>query len=324
MRTGPADGDTQMGCSGLAPPPARRLRATLAQLPRALCVAAPPTPPPPPFPDPDARGRWRQCCRAQGVMGQWGRAPATFGHAPDGGLRTWRDGSADQHGVSRESDRRFRLLALKGKEGVAYGCSRNPACSSIGQREQRRWSRRRGEERSPGVFQWEERRLSTSHSQPSGMSRPPSSCGWSGHRHCLETVAAPQVAANWDLFSLPPGSGSHRAALFQRPHTLSGSLQRHISFRGFVCCSSCCCSCSLLPISSSYLLPMSPLPWMSSNPKAATHKEAERAYCGRGGQTPAEALRPLDLLPACSSAWPPWLPFLAQPSSLPCTCGDTP
>ena len=144
MRTGPADGDTQMGCSGLAPPPARRLRATLAQLPRALCVAAPPTPPPPPFPDP-ARGRRRQCCRAQGVMGQWGRAPATFGHAPDGGLRTWRDGSADQHGASRESDRRFRLLALKGKEGVAYGCSRNPACSSIGQREQRRWSRRRGD-----------------------------------------------------------------------------------------------------------------------------------------------------------------------------------
>ena len=143
----PADGDTQMGCSGLAPPsrsPGRRLRAALAQLPRALCAAAPPTPPPP-LPDP-ARGRRRQCCRAQGVMGHWGRAPATFGHVPGGGLRTWRDGSAEEHGASRESDRRFRLLALKGEEGVAFGCSRDPVCNSIGQREQRRWSRTRGEE----------------------------------------------------------------------------------------------------------------------------------------------------------------------------------
>ena len=106
-----------MGCRGFAPSPGRRLRAALAQSPRVLSAAAPPPPPPAPGP---ARRQRQLCCRAQGVLGHWGAA-ATFGHVPDGGLRTLRKGSAEEHGAAPESDRMFCHLSLRGSKALLTG-----------------------------------------------------------------------------------------------------------------------------------------------------------------------------------------------------------
>ena len=146
-------------------------------------------------------------------MGHWRRAPATFGHVPGGGLRAWRDGSAEEHGASRESDRRFRLYL--GAEGEGGRCLRVQSRSCMQQHRTERAAtvvkeERRGEERSTGGLPvggkatfYEPLAAIRDESSPSSSS---SHAGGAAMGTAWKLLAAPQVAANWDPFSLPPGS----------------------------------------------------------------------------------------------------------------------
>ena len=53
-------------------------------------------------------------CRAQGVLGHWGlHPPSAIFLTSDAGLQTLSEGSAEEHGIATELDRRFRRLGLR-------------------------------------------------------------------------------------------------------------------------------------------------------------------------------------------------------------------